>query len=97
MLARTMSKADEPRWEPFIGRDLIEWNRADLEAFQATRRKPSPKVQQVLDALDAAGVDDVSQLDPDALDALRKNIGLTAFASPLSIAKALKGSKPKPR
>ena len=91
-----MSQTDQPRWENFIGRPLNAWSRAELEEQAALQRKDPPKIRKVIDALDAAGVDDVAMLSEDDLARLRQELGLTKFASVDSILRSTTGRKGSP-
>jgi hypothetical protein len=77
----------EKRYEDFIGRPLTDWTLAELGQYQASLRKPSPKIELVIDALRTERVDQVSLLTPESLDHLRKETTV-GFASVGAILRA---------
>ena len=60
----------EPRYKPFGNRPFEELDRRQLEELAAKQRRGPPKIRKVIDALDAAGTDFVSDLRKDVRDEL---------------------------
>ena len=83
-----MNNPEEPRYKPFGNQPFEELDRRQLEELAAKQRRDPPKIRKVIDALDAAGTDFVSDLPKNVRDELKGEFGLGPFASFGSIARA---------
>lgn len=82
------------RYADFIDRPLTDWTLAELEQYQARLRRPSPKIELVIEALKVERVNQVSLLTPESLDRLRKETTV-GFAPVEAILRAT-GSRSQP-